>query len=424
MCATKVFAFNSKDELRHSYNECQPIFSILLSAIERDIKNNISLHSLPSYKVRVKEFQSYYRKLLRVKTPSDAKQKLPVVTDLLGIRIVCPFLEDIVLVEQQLAKHFDILEIERKGASRTFSEFGYESTHILISIPNTLVNEIFTSDEKKILPEDLVCEIQIRTILQDAWAEVEHELVYKTEFSPFDLPFKRKLASMNASLSLVEILFQEIRDYQNRLNNELDQRRFSFYEQTDVLSSGKLNADVEITKTSPLYNDIGAVSPYLKGTIDDMILEAIRAHNMGSLDKAIAIYSRILDASPRPHAIVLSIIHKHRGMAYFSKNQYEDAKQDFFKSAEHDPNNFRAFYYIGIVCSVLNNEEESLDFFERSLEINTYQPHVYYRKALSLFHLSLFDLSLENLDTAFSLGLDNEDSTYLRQLLVAKLKKH
>ena len=33
------------------------------------------------------------------------------------------------------------------------------------------------------LNNELVCEIQVRTILQDAWAEVEHELIYKTEFN-------------------------------------------------------------------------------------------------------------------------------------------------------------------------------------------------------------------------------------------------
>lgn len=423
MCATKVFTFNSKDELKRSYDKCEPIFLVLLAALESDIKKNITLASIPSYKSRVKDFKSYYRKLLRAKSPSSGNQTIPIITDLLGIRVICPFLEDLSLIEQQLTQHFDIIEIERKGASRTFSEFGYESIHILISIPSALVNDIFTPEEQSVLPEGLLCEIQIRTILQDAWAEVEHELVYKAEFSPFDLPLRRKLSSMNASLNLAEIIFQEIRDYQNKLNAELDQRRFNFYEQADVLSGGKLDADDEISKSSPLYNDIGVVSPYVKGTIDDMILEAIHAHNVGSLDKAIAIYSRILDANPRPNQVVLSIIHKHRGMAYFAKNQYEEAKQDFLASAEHDPKNFRAFYYIGIVCSVLNEEEESLDYFERSLEINSYQPHVHYRKALSLFHLGLFDLSLENLDAASDLGLSNRESERLKQLLLAKLGK-
>lgn len=424
MSVAKNFAFNSKNELKNSYDECLPILSVLLSTIKNNIKKTITLTSMPSYKARIKEFKSYYKKTLLGKSTLSGKKSLPLTTDLLGIRIICPFLEDLTLVEQQLIQHFDIIEIERKGVSRDFSQFGYESTHILIKIPPTLINEIFTTEEKDLLPEGLVCEIQIRTILQDAWAEVEHELVYKAEFTPFDLPLRRKLSSMNASLNLAEIIFQEIRDYQNKLNAELDQRRFNFYEQADVLSSGKLDADDEITKSSPLYGDIGIVSPYVKGTIDDMLLEAIHAHNIGNLDKAIAIYSRILDANPRPHQVILSVIHKHRGMAYFAKNHYEEAKQDFLDSAVQDPNSFRALYYVGIVCSVLNNEKESLEYFERSLEINNYQPHVYYRKALSLFHLNLFDLSLENLDVADNLGLDTDESAHLRQLLLAKLQRH
>ena len=151
---------------------------------------------------------------------------------MLGIRVICAFLEDLKTVEEQISKIFKIIEIERKGADRTFSEFGYESIHFLVEIP-----EEFKTD-KDTVPDGLVCEIQVRTILQDAWAEVEHELVYKSEFSPFDLPLRRKLASLNASLSLSDIIFQEIRDYQNKLNKELDCRRESFYDKADNIARG------------------------------------------------------------------------------------------------------------------------------------------------------------------------------------------
>ena len=84
----------------------------------------------------------------------------------------------------------------------------------------------------------MVCEIQLCTILQDAWSEVEHELVYKTNFNPFDEPLKRKLAALNATLNLSDTLFQEIRDYQRLLQSELNKRRESFIE--------KLNNTIEV----------------------------------------------------------------------------------------------------------------------------------------------------------------------------------
>jgi hypothetical protein len=214
---------------------------------------------------------------------------LPVITDIIGIRIICAFLEDLTLVERLLQDCFTVIEVERKGADRTFREFGYESTHILIGIPDELSQGLS-------LPKGLIFEVQVRTILQDAWAEVEHELVYKSEFSPFDLPLKRKLASINASLSLADIIFQEIRDYQNKLNKELDKRRGSFYHKADDQSDLHLIVEGSLTGTPETLSDVP--SPYVTGTIDDMILDAIEAHNRGDLDRAITIYTRIIDAKP------------------------------------------------------------------------------------------------------------------------------
>ena len=202
----------NKEEIKHNYEKYIPLLQDVLFSIEAKIKKTLKMESVPSFKTRVKSFGSFYKKLVRIQPPSLGKQEMPVLTDLIGIRIICPFLEDLTIVENQLVKIFEIVEIERKGAGRTFSEFGYESVHILLKIPEEIKNQVENQNQGLCVPNDLVCEIQVRTILQDAWAEVEHELVYKQEFSPFDLPLRRKLASTNASLSLADIIFQEIRD--------------------------------------------------------------------------------------------------------------------------------------------------------------------------------------------------------------------
>ena len=63
-----------------------------------------------------------------------------------------------------------------------------------------------------------VVEVQVRTILQDAWAEVEHELIYKSHFRfPNSDSIRKKLAAVNASLSLADMIFQEIRDAQKEM---------------------------------------------------------------------------------------------------------------------------------------------------------------------------------------------------------------
>ena len=195
--------------------------------IKERLQEKIKLTSQPTYKSRIKSFNSYYKKVLR-QHPEEAvaSEKLVCLTDMMGIRIICTFLEDITDVQEQIKSMFQVREVEIKGASQSYKEFGYESVHVLVSVPDDCKPNSLPDDI--LLPEELVCEIQIRTILQDAWAEVEHELIYKTEFTPFDMPLKRKLASMNASLSLADIIFQEIRDYQKKLQNEMIQRRQSF----------------------------------------------------------------------------------------------------------------------------------------------------------------------------------------------------
>ncbi|HRU27439.1 MAG TPA: RelA/SpoT domain-containing protein, partial [Treponema sp.] len=184
--------------------------------IVEDLKGRLEevFHTMrpkPTVKGRAKSFQSFYKKYIRLLQQQQDKTKAPVINDLIGLRIVCTFIEDLSSVETAIQNAFQITEVERKGSNYSFKEFGYESTHILIKIPEDILKKRGKAGCDS-------AEIQIRTILQDAWAEVEHELVYKAEFTPFDEPMKRKLAAVNASLSLADIVFQEIRDYQRQLN--------------------------------------------------------------------------------------------------------------------------------------------------------------------------------------------------------------
>jgi len=409
--------------LQNRYTEYLPALETVSRKIEEELKTCIKVSSLPRFIARVKSFSSYYRKLIKTLSVNQTLLfPFPLVTDLLGVRIICAFLQDLTEVEKQLCSCFNIVEVERKGADRTFREFGYESTHILVEVPQRYHQELT-------LPSGLLFEIQIRTILQDAWAEVEHELIYKTEFTPFDLPLKRKLASINASLSLADIIFQEIRDYQNRLNRELDTRRGSFYHQADsVTQIHRQYPDTtvvdEATERSSSLNKVvqdiaDPALTYVRGTIDDMLLEAIQAHNQGNLGRAILIYTKIIEAEP--NNIILSVIYKHRGMAYFASSQYEQALSDFTKSAHSNPENYRAYYYIGIVLSTLGKESEALDNFDISLRLNRFQPFVYFRRAHSCYDQGRYLDALKDLDAAVSLGLKDEDDSKLRMMIARKL---
>ena len=281
----------SKKALRETYEDYSGYFEKIIQNVIKILQTKVKLMSQPTYKSRVKSFESYYRKVLRLKQNEMVDtNSLIYLTDMMGIRMICAFLEDINLAVEQLKEIFEVKEVEIKGAEKKFSEFGYESVHVLIRIPEKCMPK-FEGKFKNLkkVSDEIVCEIQIRTILQDAWAEVEHELIYKTEFNPFDIPLRRKLASLNASLTLADITFQEIRDYQKKLQGELEERRNSFYELADDL----LNEKIEKKKSK---DEISRITPFVQGTIDDLLLRAIHSHNEGNLEEAVVIYSKILDS--------------------------------------------------------------------------------------------------------------------------------
>ena len=169
-----------------------------------------------------------------------------------------------------------------------------------------------------------------------------------------------------------------------------------------------------------MSKSINRVSPYVRGTIDDMILAAIHAHNDGDMEKAVIIYTEIINAEPAPPAPVLAVIHKHRGMAYFSENKYEDALHDFESSVKYDEKGYRSYYYIGIVYSIMNDHQKAVEAFNKSLEINEYQSHAHFRRAVSYFSLGDYNESIADLNAAKSLGLPESEWKSLNDKLVEK----
>ena len=403
----------SKKQIKENYEAYNDFFIEIMHNVVSILKEKVKLSAQPTYKSRVKSFNSYYKKVLRLKPELvENNTGLIYLTDMMGIRMICAFLEDINIGLDQIKKIFEIKEVEVKGAEKKFSEFGYESIHVLIKIPDDCLPEYKGKYANlKTLSNELVCEIQIRTILQDAWAEVEHELIYKTEFNPFDIPLRRKLASINASLTLADITFQEIRDYQNKLQKELAERRHAFYTHADNI----LNE-----KTEKSEEDISRVTPFVQGTIDDMLLQAIQAHNENHLQEAVDIYTKIIAAVPESEKNIHSVITKHRGMAYFAMNNFDAALKDFQRSTVADPNAFRSYYYEGIVFSIEKKYKEAVEAYTKSLEINEFQAHTNFRRAMAYYELQEYEKSMNDLDVALKLGMDPDECKPLQEKLVKK----
>ncbi|AHC16320.1 tetratricopeptide repeat protein [Salinispira pacifica] len=347
--------------LQQEYEEHVDSFERALYELHRRLRSLLDRKRIrATVKYRVKSFSSYYQKIQR-RSSENGQHDSVLISDVLGIRIVCPFIDDLTAVENMLTGNFSIREREKKGAEFSFKEFGYDSLHFLINLPEDLTESFHLS-------KDLVTEIQLRTILQDAWAEVEHEMVYKSQITPFDVNLRRKLAALNANLSLSDMIFHEIRVYQRELQHQLDRRRVAFM---SMVQSQDMEEDA---KTAPPADSLGSFPdhPLLQSvsteTQESQLLKALYAHNAHHYETAIEIYERIL-SEDAPESI-RTMVFLHRGMALFAVSRYEEAETDFRSSLEVNPENERAHHYLGLTLRQLGREQEALIEFDSCLALN------------------------------------------------------
>ncbi len=402
----------ARAELETVYRDHVDAYDKLLHELHRRVRSALRACGLTStLKYRVKSFESYYAKLLRLLRGPDHAAEVVCVTDVIAMRIVCPFLEDVALAERCLRSQFHVSEVDHKGAEFSVREFGYESVHCLIQVPEDLLESFH-------LGGPFECEVQIRTILQDAWAEVEHELVYKADFTPFDEAVQRKLAALNANLSLSDITFQEIRDYQRRLHGELRKRRSSFWglisETTGEPQFGDEGADLlelegPALGVSPALLDdhaepraVGAKSAWAEGDrgLDALLLVALQAHNAGDFARADEVYTQIL--ATRPRAYVRAVVHIHRGMARFASSRFRDALTDFTAALDLDPSNWRALFYRGTVYRVLGDSGQAERDYTACLSHDPYRVECLFQRAALYAQGGRFGDALEDCDRALA----------------------
>jgi putative GTP pyrophosphokinase len=399
-----------QNTLRDEYNRYSEVRHLIVNDIKERVEQILNpFQSNVVVSGRIKNFDSFFYKYLKLLKTGETN---PKITDLLGVRIICPFIEDLSAAEEIILKNLDIVETERKG-HYTFKEFGYESTHILIRIPKEIIKERGDAGTD-------IAEIQIRTILQDAWAEVEHEIVYKAEFSPFDEPMKRKLAAVNASLSLADIIFQEIRSYQRRYSRELEKRRESFYNKIEEATDNLLFEEQADKIEKPVFDTGLDLITSDNNSIDDLLVNALTAHNQSRFNEAIGQYSKILEL--KPDKTISSIIYKHRGMANFACSQYNEAIHDFDCALEHDKESYKVAYYRGVVHSVLKQYAPAIDDYTLSLSINPYQSFCLFRRAQAYYHIGDYPQSLSDCENSLALDPKNKSALKFKDLLIEKLR--
>lgn len=120
---------------------------------------------------RLKRTSSIMEKLLRKNNGFTLKNVENDINDIAGVRVICPYIDDIYSIADSFLRQDDITLIKRKDYIENPKPNGYRSLHLIVKVP------VFFARQTK----NMSVEIQIRTIAMDFWASLEHQMKYKQE---------------------------------------------------------------------------------------------------------------------------------------------------------------------------------------------------------------------------------------------------
>jgi putative GTP pyrophosphokinase len=161
-------------------------------------KTQIKTHSVLG---RVKARSSFLEKINRKEYP-DPFASMP---DLVGTRVVCLFRDDIPTLCDMVRSEFNVVAEENKIEEAGDDSFGYMSVHFECTL-----HDHYTGPRYDRL-KGIRFEVQVRTILMDAWANVSHHLAYKGKASiPADL--RKDFNALSALFYIADQQFQTFFD--------------------------------------------------------------------------------------------------------------------------------------------------------------------------------------------------------------------
>ncbi|RME58803.1 hypothetical protein D6779_05715 [Candidatus Parcubacteria bacterium] len=244
-------------------------FQQLLDELEERLASKRDDEKLPVYstKYRIKSVDSLFLKLKR------KNKHLDQITDIAGFRILVLFRQDILpvhneflnilseldyrLIEctlynwnepkdfiEKIKRSADrLLEKNRSTTTQDDKKSGYRSIHYLI--------------EKHVGNKKYCLEVQLRTLLQDVWAELEHALAYKKgmilpQIKQGFMVLSKELEAKDVQLQSLKSAFDEERALEEFLLRQSGPYGFFWYEKDCLpshLANGALKQECEKYKS-------------------------------------------------------------------------------------------------------------------------------------------------------------------------------
>lgn len=160
------------------YNDLLRIYEIAMNQVMDTLSRVKSrINSIYGYSIienitgRVKTKESINKKLIKKNLPQTYVALVDNLNDIAGVRVICPIEVDIDSVVNIIKRLPNINVIEEKDYILNPKKSGYKAYHMIVETPVKINGETLV----------MKVEIQIRTSAMDFWAEMEHEIRYKSD---------------------------------------------------------------------------------------------------------------------------------------------------------------------------------------------------------------------------------------------------
>ena len=171
-------------------------------ALSRFMEQNGKRDPIDTVKSRIKSTDGIRAKLDE-KGLDYTLENLASIKDIAGVRIICPFIDDVYTVEDYFMSQADLKLVDRRDYIDNPKASGYKSLHLIME------TELHFPGES----QTVLVEIQIRTIAMELWGNIEHRLRYKMNLpSDIDAEILERLVAYSNLIGALDADFKEMRE--------------------------------------------------------------------------------------------------------------------------------------------------------------------------------------------------------------------
>ncbi|MEC3905750.1 (p)ppGpp synthetase [Tamlana sp. 2201CG12-4] len=232
------------NQIVESYIENKSIYEVLAIKVKDLLEELINDEGINVHHItcRAKDVEKLDGKLKR---KNNKYSNIEEITDLAGIRIITFFEDDVDKIADIIEREY---EVDRKNSidkrALESEKFGYMSLHYVASLTK---QRLRLTENKKFKGKKF--EIQVRSILQHSWAEIEHDIGYKGEFAIPSFA-KRSFSRIAALLEIADIEFirlrNQLQEYGENVSENLDKNSESILlDKISLLELVKSNPDID-----------------------------------------------------------------------------------------------------------------------------------------------------------------------------------